>query len=417
LTECTKGEFDRLNIIEQRKAKEGGENPPHTLRVTQRLIGDVAHALVSLTILPGRIEPPAWIDKKGLSKGPFPAQEVLATASGLVHLPALVSGGNYSHPCTPGFFSPNALRYSFKPAAAVPVLWLEFLDELWPDDRQSTGTLQEWMGYQLTPDTRQQKILLLVGPKRSGKGTIARVIRELVGQDNVAGPTLSSLGTNFGLWPLLGKSVAIVSDARLSGRTDSATVTERLLSISGEDALTIDRKNLTPVTAKLTSRFMILTNELPRLGDSSGALAGRMIVLRLTRSWYGREDTKLTDCLLRELPGILLWAIEGWRRLRERGYFIQPDAGKELLGELEDLSSPIGAFVREWCLVEPGRRISVDEIFDEWKRWCDLKGRKEPGTEAVFGRDLLAAVPSVRKTRPREGEERYRAYEGICIRT
>jgi len=232
----------------------------------------------------------------------------------------------------------------------------------------------------------------------------------------VAGPTLSSLGTNFGLWPLLGKTAAIVSDARLSGRTDGAVVTERLLSISGEDALTIDRKNLVPVTTKLSTRFMIFTNELPRLGDASGALTGRMILLRLTRSWYGKEDTALTNRLLAELPGVLLWVIAGWQRLRERGYFIQPEAGNELLGQLEDLSSPTAAFVRECCFVGPGYRASVSDLFSAWKTWCEAKGRKESGTESTFGRDLLAAVPSIRKVRPREGEDRYRAYEGIGLR-
>src|SRR5262249_16217788 len=161
--------------------------------------------------------------------------------------------------------------------------WLTFLGELWPGDSESIDTLQEWFGYSLTPDTRHQKILLLLGPPRSGKGVIARVLRGLVGPGNVAGPTLSSLAERFRLSPLLGKPVAIVSDARLGGRTDAATITERLLSISGEDALTVDRKNLSPLTAKLTARFMLLTNELPKVADSSGALPGRMIVLRLTK--------------------------------------------------------------------------------------------------------------------------------------
>ena len=40
-----------------------------------------------------------------------------------------------------------------------------------------------------------QKILLLVGPTRAGKGVIARVLGALVGRGNVAGPTLASLGT------------------------------------------------------------------------------------------------------------------------------------------------------------------------------------------------------------------------------
>ena len=43
----------------------------------------------------------------------------------------------------------------------------------------------------------------------------------------------------------------MVSDARMSSRADTATIVERLLSISGEDAQTVDRKHLSPVTVKL----------------------------------------------------------------------------------------------------------------------------------------------------------------------
>ena len=56
-------------------------------------------------------------------------------------------------------------------------------------------------------------MLLLIGPTRAGKGVIARVLKALVGRGNYAGPTLASLGTNFGLSPLIGKPLAIVSDA------------------------------------------------------------------------------------------------------------------------------------------------------------------------------------------------------------
>jgi putative DNA primase/helicase len=413
LTQSAKAEMDRANLIAQKLAEKEDKPVPAARKVTGRLIADVAHALVSLTILPSRADAPAWLD----GEGPFPAPEILACRNGLVHLPSLVAGKDHLLPPTPRFFSGNCLDYDFDLGAPPAAGWLEFLGKLWPDDAESIATLQEWLGYLLTPDTRQQKILLLVGPKRSGKGTIARVLTALLGRENVAGPTLSSLGTNFGLWPLLGKSAAVVSDARLSGRTDSATVTERLLSISGEDSLTIDRKHLPPVTTKLAARFTILTNELPRLGDTSGALAGRMIVLRLVESWYGREDTRLTDRLLGELPGILLWAIAGWQRFGGRGHFVQPASGKDLLSELEDITSPVGAFVRECCEVGPGLRVAFDTLFMAWRSWCESHGRREPGLREIFGRDLLAAAPSIRKVRPREGEERYRGYEGIGMRT
>jgi putative DNA primase/helicase len=427
-----KAEFDaiaaaRLEAWEAQQDQAPGEGegkapaPPRAQPVTTKLVGNVVQALASLAVLPSRVSPPAWIDPPSEVEArrfspPFPACEILACRNTLLHLPSLAVGRVCRQAHTPAFFSPNAMDYDFVGEAGSPATWLEFLGQLWPDDPQAIGALQEWFGYCLLPDTSQQKILMIVGPKRSGKGTIARVLRALVGIDNTAGPTLAGLGTNFGLWPLLGKTVAIISDARLSGRTDAAVVTERLLSISGEDAQTIDRKNLSHVTCQLPVRFVILTNELPRLSDPSGALVGRLILLRQTRSWYGREDTKLTARLLAELPGILRWSVEGWRRLRERGHFEQPESGSKLVADMEDLSSPIGAFLRECCQLGPQFEILVRDLFERWKSWCEEKGRKDHGSEAVFGRDLRAALPTLDMRQSRADGGRVRVYIGIRLR-
>ena len=158
----------------------------------------------------------------------------------------------------------------------------------------------------------------------SAKGTIARIIRLLLGAENVAGPTLSGLTMNFGLQELIGKPAAIIADARLSGRSDAAVIAERLLSISGEDVQTIDRKHRDPWTGMLPTRFVIMTNQLPKIADTSGALASRFIILTMTRSFYGSEDHGLLDRLLAELPGIFAWALAGCRSLAERGRLVMP---------------------------------------------------------------------------------------------
>ena len=123
-------------------------------------------------------------------------------------------------------------------------MWQAFLQSLWPDDLQSVESLQEWFGYLLLPDTRQHKLLILIGPPRSGKGTIARVLKGVIGERSLASPTLSSLAGPFGLWPLNGKTVALIPEARLGRNADAIAVVERLLSISGEDPQDVHRKNL-----------------------------------------------------------------------------------------------------------------------------------------------------------------------------
>ena len=88
-------------------------------------------------------------------------------------------------------------------------------DKLTVPDREAIDTVQEVFGYCLTADTRQQKAFMLIGPKRSGKGTIARVLTHLVGLQNTVAPTLAGLGMNFGMAPLIGKRVAIVRRLRV----------------------------------------------------------------------------------------------------------------------------------------------------------------------------------------------------------
>lgn len=392
-------------------AKRGDGLEEELFSATRNKVSDIVDAIRAETYVSHLVRVPTWLDGRDDD-----AHSYLPCGNVIVHLPSFVAQlPDPFTPPTPQFFTTAALDYDFAEDAPEPAAWLAFLREIWGDDEESIRCLQEWFGYCLTPDTRLQKMLLLIGPKRSGKGTIGRILSAMLGAHNVAGPTLCSLATNFGLWPLVGKSLAIISDARLSGRSDAAVIVERLLSISGEDSLTIDRKNLSPVTVKLSTRLMVCTNELPKLSDSSGALAGRFIILRMTKSFFGREDAALTEKLLAELPGILLWAVEGWRRLQERGRFVMPTSSAEAVQELDELGSPISAFIRESCTVGPGQTVAVDELFKAWQDWCTAQGRDNAGTKQSFGRDLTAVCPGLAIRQPRTGSARFRVYEGIAL--
>ena len=355
------------------------------------------------------ISAPAWID--GVTGMPDPSN-IVAVSNGLLDLTTGIL-----HPLTPSYFNFSATPFKYLPDSPPPAQWITFLSALWEhsETRDNIKCLQEWFGYLLTPDTRQQKLLFILGPKRAGKGTIARILRGLVGDRSYTGPTLSSLAGEYGLWPLIGKSVAVISDARLSGRVDTQMVVERILSVTGEDTTTINRKNLSQLDAKLSARFVIMSNELPNLTDASGALASRMILLKLTRSYFGDEDTGLTDRLLTELPGILNWAIEGWHRLRARGRFVQPASGAESIEEMNEIGSPVATFIRERCIVAEGFRVPCKELYEKWKNWCDDNGRKEYSTSQIFSRNLKAAYPDVKTDRPRINGEPIRHYMGLRL--
>jgi len=393
--------------------KDGKKDAPPELvpfEPNKYKIANVLEALKAIGHIAEGVQPPVWIE--GDTTTPISAGEIVPLANGILHFSTREL---QSH--TPRLFEQHVLPFEYQAGAPAPARWLRFLADLWDDDEESKQTLAEWFGYVLSNDTSLQKMFLLVGPKRSGKGTIARVLTGLLGAHNTAAPTLSGLTQNFGLQPLVGKPLAAISDARLGARADSMVAVERLLSISGEDTVTIDRKYRDPWTGRLPTRFMILTNELPRFSDSSGALASRFVMTILTQSFYERENPALTLQLLEESAGIFNWALEGLDRLRDRGYFLLPDSAREAQRHLEDLASPVGAFVRDLCEIRPAFRVDKDDLWAAWKRWSEDEGRDRPGTKAVFARDLHTTVPSLVSIRPRDGDTRSHAYRGIRLKS
>lgn len=394
------------NFLDQ-QLEIGGSGQAMPFAANKTRVANVVEAMASQMQLPKQMEPPTWL---GELEGMPPAEQLLAVANGLLHLPS-----GTLHPPTPAFFALSATSVGFDPDAPEPSRWLEFLDQTTEGDAEAVETIQEFFGYFLSPDTSQQKILLVNGPRRSGKGTIGRVATGLLGRDSCAAPTLASLATNFGLQPLIGKPLAIIADARIGSRADSVAIGERLLAISGEDSVTIDRKHKEAWTGKLPTRFMLMTTELPRLSDDSGGLAGRFIVVTLRKSFYGREDPNLTNALLRELPGILNWARVGYLRLGKRGHFLQPKSALDAIRDLEAMASPITAFIAEEAVMDAGGEARVEDVWHAWQHWCEKSGHNQPGTKQTFGVQLKAAYPEIRRAYRGTEPARYGVYVGLRL--
>lgn len=399
--------------VENKGKSKKDDNGIKTIPVSARLTNDTMLVMRSELNLGQLIKPPAWIGRKASNPQ---SKHLLVMRNGILDLDKVFTGvENPLSELSPEFFCLHRLSYDFDPTAKAPSRWFEFLHSIWPHDCQAVDALQEWFGYLLTNDTKQQKILFMLGPPRSGKGTINRVLQKLVGEENTCNPSLNSLSGTFGLSQLRDKSVALVTDLRVGYQSNKASICEVLLSISGEDSQTINQKFKAHYTTRLTTRFVLSSNELPTLGDVSNALIKRFILLHLKQTHYGKENMNLEQELIQELPGIFLWALEGWKRLQNRGYFIQPASGKALYRDLERINSPISAFVHEKCFVDASASIDKPTLYAAWKEWC-LENGNQHGSDGTFGRNLHAAVPSIDSKRPNQNGYRWNAYTGIRLR-
>ena len=284
---------------------------------------------------------------------------------------------------SPHWFNLAALDYDYDPNAECPE-WDKFLDSVFSADEESKAAIMEFMGLCLTSITKYQKALYIKGPIRCGKGTIARITQAVIGNHNVAAQSMDDFAQKFGLETLVGKNLVAVSDARVDRNISAGTV-EKLLRITGEDPVKINQKHIKDLASvRLTTKLLFLSNMLIKIPDKSGALPSRFIYVKMTESFYGREDEDLEKKLLMELPGILNSAIRHLRTLLTRK-FIQPKSGKVLCDQMMGLCSPVFAFAQE---LKP--RMPPDIIWEKWCEYCKDEGEKL-GTQKDLWKELEAA--------------------------
>lgn len=374
-------------------------------------VSGVLDAVKAATHLPNtsNTRPPVWLDGYGKDR-PDPSK-LVSLQNGLFH-----TEQKLLLPHSLGFFTLNSLPFEYAPEATCPT-WEKFLHDLWANDQESIDCLQEMFGYILSGDSSQQKFFNLIGPRRSGKGTINKVLVSLLGQHNTVAPQLEELCDTFGLQPWIGKLLASFTDARAPERNRGAVVSQ-LLRIVGGDTVTVNRKNKEAWSGYLPTRIVIYSNEALQLTENSNALTGRMIVFKMSNSFYGREDTQLADKLAKELPGIFNWAIEGQQRriAREGQRFIQPKSGLELLNLMEELGNPISAFITDAMEYDLEGYVDKDAAFVCWRRWCNAKNIP-PGNDLAFKRRFLAATQDnyVKAERLRVDGEHLNIYRGIKL--
>lgn len=355
---------------------------------------------------------PFW--KTGTDDDNFPPEHCLVCGQEIVNL---VSGR--SRDVTPDFVTVNAIDVSYDPSAICPT-WLRCLGQWFDDRADDCDTLQEFLGLTLINEMRFQKGLVVWGAKRSGKGTIIRTHKSLLGMQNMTFPKMKSLDETFGLQPLVHAKLAVFADARTEDR-GSLMVTETLLGLIGCDPANVNRKGIEELTGvQLNARVLINGNSPPNFRDDTGTIASRFIVIEMPTSFYGKEDVFLDDKLQRELPGYLNWCMAGLARLLRNGRFTESEAAVAAREEMEIRSSPIKSWFAENCTITADAWTATADLYDNYRLWCEGTGN-QPLAKNVFATKLRPINPKMiraGKPCPKEGDTlpgRVPGYYGIAL--
>ncbi len=380
--------------------------------MTRKLVGDVVDAMFMPELCPVTSHPPAWLSKTDM---PDP-KDLIVFKNGILDVSEYIVGRIKVYNPDPDLFVMNTLPYAFN-EDAQSAMCLDYWQEIFDGDQEIIRLLHQWFGYNLVPDTTQEKMMLFTGRPRSGKSTTLDMLRGMLGADQCCALQMSHLVSRFGRQPMLGKLAAIFGDVKTPRASEANVALETLLAIIGQDAVSIDRKNIEELAnVKLFCRFTMTMNDLPAFSDHARALAPRMNIIYFPKSYVGSEDRGLKPRLEAEAKSgkLVNWALEGLKDLRTRGKFVEPTSSLEMLEALELATSPVMKFVKDCC--ELDGMAMKRELFDAWRGWCDSEGRM-PGMADQFGRWLLNACPKVkagRQRNPKTGQREY-YYAGVRL--
>jgi putative DNA primase/helicase len=372
--------LDGRNYL-HRDAKGTVEERP--LYVNTKVSANVREAMIHLTLEHGVESLPFWRNRKANDPDP---RDLLPVANGLLDWRAgtLIER-------TPRFVSMGCSSVAFDPGATT-FLWDMFLDEIFDGDSEQIDLLHEVLGCLITGQSKYQKVFQMFGPSRSGKGTVGRMLVELLGVVAIASPKIRQIAEGgFGLSSLIGKTAAMIGDARLDRGRQTSALTELLLTTSGQDLQTIQRKHKDDYIGYLPVQWLLMSNEPVLMHDLTGTIATRMVLMETRRSFLGKEDADVFERdLLPEAAGVLNLCLRGARRLATRGRFTVPASIRGRQAEILREASTVAAFASE-CLVEDGSAsTSKQEVFDAYTDYCRGYGRI--GTDDnIFWRDLRSS--------------------------
>jgi len=265
--------------------------------------------------------------------------------------------------------------------------------------RRAVETLQEHLGASLVRGKPRdlRKALFAIGKSRSGKTRVANIYRAIFGgAARCTGVKVMDLEDTFGMQSFVNKAAWIADDAVSLGQFMDS---ERFKVIVTGEPISIRRMHRDHLHVALDVPVVITANHLPRVRDDSDAVYNRALIFPMNRQWpeghsAGREIDQIV--IEEELFGVVLWAINGWLRLRERGRYDPPAIMLKAISDFQASNSPIRTWIAQCVELNAWSMVDYRDLVSSFNGWLEMAyggEAKRAGGQAVI-RALKAEFPN-----------------------
>lgn len=276
------------------------------------------------------------------------------------------------------------------------------------DDPFKKNLICEMLGYGLYEDKNLiGKFFIIVGDKENGKSVFLRYTANTFGDFNIMSLDLKDLGSRFATTLLRDKIFNLGDD--ISGNyIDETDVLKKV--VTGEK-MVVEEKGKQGRSESYNIALIFTANKTPRVKDPTGAVLRRAMLVIFDNDFSvgsPARDNKILQKIKNEeeREGLLKLAVEGLKRLSERGYFEENEETIKNLIDFDFDNNPIKEFDYEMrTLKTDGWYIgkTADEVHSSYIFWCSQNDIR-PLRKRNFTKEFKALHKTELKRKRIDGE-------------
>ena len=267
--------------------------------------------------------------------------------------------------------------------------WKRFLNQIFEFNVELINFVRRAVGYSLTGSTSEQCLFILNGCGANGKTTLLTVLHNLFGNYAATIPmqTLMNTGNSSqqtnDLAYLVGKRFVTASE----GEDGQRLAESKIKLMTGGDRISCRRLYQDYFEFVPQFKLWLATNDLPSISGTGEAIWRRITVIPFNVTIPPEErDKDLVTRLLKELPGILHWALQGLMEWKQE-HLNPPAQVLNAGGAYRKDNDTVGQWIEEVCIVHKDRKTDMRELYASYETWCDRNGLKAT-SNVYLGKEL-----------------------------
>jgi putative DNA primase/helicase len=270
---------------------------------------------------------------------------------------------------TPDVVITNKIPWPYNPAAYSELLD-HTLDRLACNDPEVRALLEEMVGYCLYRRNELGKAFILIGDKSNGKSTFLHVVKNMLGDSNIASLDLKELGDRFKTAELFGK-LANIGDDIGDEFIANASVFKKLVT---GDRVNVERKGQDPFEFNNYAKFLFSANNIPRMKDKTGAVQRRLVIVPFDAKFTPNDPDfrpfiKDELCEQDSMEYLIVLGLKALKSVLGKAQFTTSKRVQGQLDEYEQNNNPIIGFIQEVGLDgivnEPTKTV-----YRKYKEYC-----------------------------------------------